>query len=683
MRMEHLKKEEELFLSQMLTKLQGEIDSLELTLDEKHKKILEMKQELWDSLSEHEFYRFGYEINKQFETIDDQLSGAEIKLSRYKLYKKMLDSPYFGRIDFMYDGETEAETYYIGVGSFYPKSARQPLIYDWRAPISSLYYDYDKGFAEFTAPAGIIQGNITRKLQYMIHNGVLEYFFENDIKIDDDILKKELGLHSNAQLKSIVATIQKEQNQIIRNDKDRILVVGGSAGSGKTSIALHRIAYILYKKRKEIKAQDILILTPTPVFSDYISHILPELGEEHIMEMNFDDFAEKELEGIATIEDRYNYLDTYLSLPKDSIERKDSFTRKLKKESKAYIDALNLYCKNLEQNIGNFTDLSYKKISRESNQIQNLFLEKFTLIPLLKRLDTIADYIIDEEETLLGKQLDIIVAEVIRRKITDMYRVTDLIAIYNDFLIEQGEATISLETRHIPYEDVYPLLYLKYLLLGRNQYKQVKHLVIDEMQDYSYIQYALLHKLFPCSMTILGDINQVASEEPSQVLEFLPEIFDQNLRTIRLNKSYRSTYEIATFASNLIDLTGNEYVTRHGKEVTIEPMNSEEEFVDQLCNNIKTQEDYETIAILCTTKSEANALYEALLKRIHVTLLTEESKWFSKGVIVTTFYLAKGLEFDAVHIPYTSQEMYQSPLGRQILYIACTRALHELNLYEK
>lgn len=678
--MDDLKNEELEHLSMILSKLGAEVNVLEESLEDKQKEIVKMKRDYWDSLNE--IHEMGYEAKMNRQNIADTVNTADERLGQLRLYQKMQDSPYFGRIDFIYDGEEEAETYYIGIGSFYPKWATQPLIFDWRAPVSGLFYDYDKGKASFIAPAGTMDGEITRKVQYKINGGKLQYFFENDIKIDDDILKNELGLHANATLKSIVATIQKEQNEIIRNEKDRILVVQGAAGSGKTSIALHRIAYLLYHKRKEFTAKDILILSPNSVFSDYISHILPELGEENIVEMSFDNFAEKELKGITEFESRYANLESLLAMQEGTIKWNKRLKREKRKQSKEFVHALERYVLKMDQWIVEFKDINYKNISRSADSLRILFQKKFTKIPLLKRLEVVADFVLEEEATLKGEEIDVIVAETIKGKIMGMYVTADILRIYNRFLNFRGESGITVADRWVNYEDVYPLLYLKYLLYGRLEYRQIKHLVVDEMQDYSYIQYILLQQLFPCPMTILGDKEQVASEEASTVLEQLPEIFGENIRIVTLNKSYRSTYEIGTFAGSLIHQTDTEYVKRYGKAPVIEKIPSNHEMIQKLSSNLKNLEEWETIAIICKTGKEVNSIYEELKEQFEVSCITEESDQFQKGIVIVPFYLAKGLEFDVVHIPFVSSDSYNSALERQILYISCTRALHELYIYE-
>ena len=296
------------FLREVSEKLQIRIQQIDQSLEEGQKEIENMNDYYWESYTEMDQY--GYENYDNQQALLHQINTNQEKLSLKHRFRKMLDSPFFGRVDFLFDGEEQAETFYIGIGNFAEKAGMPPLIYDWRAPVCSLFYDYDQGPASYQAPAGTMEGEITSKWQYKIKEGKLVYAFESDTKIDDEILKEELGEHADTSLKNIVRTIQKEQNAIIRNTKDRIMVIQGVAGSGKTSVALHRIAYLLYHDREHLKSSNMLILSPNSVFSDYISHILPELGEENIQEMSFDLFAYWELKDVVyDCEDRYHQLE--------------------------------------------------------------------------------------------------------------------------------------------------------------------------------------------------------------------------------------------------------------------------------------------------------------------------------------------------------------------------------------
>ena len=686
--MEHTQQYELEHLGKVKDKLAAEIKELNAQLGDKQEEIVRMKKYFWENCNE--FDEFGYEHYTNRQMIQNEIDMAEDRMKKRQTYEKLHESPYFACVDFKYAGEKEDASYYIGMASFLPKKAFVPMIFDWRAPISGLFYDYDKGPAEFMTPQGKVHGEITHKLQYKIAKGEMEYFFENDMKIDDDILMKELGTNANARLKSIVATIQKEQNAIIRNENDRILVVQGAAGSGKTSVALHRIAYLLYHKRQELSSDNVMILTPNPIFSDYISQILPELGEDQIVEMSFDEYAKKELEGIARIETAMQQKEYLLSADAGS----DAYKKKQRliayKQSQEFMKEMFGFVLGLEEELVDWKNLDFRGVKRSEEELQQLFYEKFPETPVLNRLGEIAEYIIAETETLEGKDMDPIRGDLLRDKINAMYRTRNVRKLYYEFLqtvsSETGEAVndTEFETSEtmIPYEDVFPLLYFRVLLCGVKQHRKIKHLVIDEMQDYTRVQYALLDKLFDCPMTILGDREQVSDGNVSQVLTILPSIFGRHIKMLEMKKSYRSTYEIGTYAEQFIDEHNTEFFDRHGRAPELHEAASMEDMAKQIAERIQTQkEQYDTIAVVCRTQREAVRFHYELEKLIPARLFDEESDLFHSGVVVTPYYLAKGLEFDAVHVVDVSRQKFHNRMHRQVLYIACTRALHELDLY--
>ncbi len=677
------------FLEFVLQKLEKRVEEVSLSLEEGQKEIQGMHEYYWENYTEMDQYGyedydnqqalfhqvnanqqqlllkqrfikmmdspffgrvdFVYEGEEEPETfyigaLFHQVNANQQQLLLKQRFIKMMDSPFFGRVDFVYEGEEEPETFYIGIGNFSERTGQTPLIYDWRAPVSGLFYDYDKGPAKYEAPVGELTGEITSKWQYKIRSGKMVYEFESDVKIDDEILAAELGSTGEVQLKNIIRTIQKEQNAIIRNTKDRILVIQGAAGSGKTSVALHRIAYLLYHDRKNLKSSDILILSPNSVFSDYISHILPEsgktsvalhriayllyhdrknlkssdililspnsvfsdyishilpeLGEENIREMSFDLFAYKELKDVAAdCEDRYDQIEKNLKFPflADSLKEK---------ETGEFTDKIEGFLLELEDSLMNFRDVEYRGFVKTEKEIISLFYFKFTDIPLLSRMDAVAEYFIDEVETLRNRdmeeefvktekeiislfyfkftdipllsRMDAVAEyfidevetlrnrdmeeeerEAVKEKFRRMYETRDVYVLYNRFLAASGFSMlpkVPIEKRKLPYEDVYPVLYFKYRLLSRQakenirllsrQAKEnIRHLVVDEMQDYSRLQYKILQMLFPCRMTILGDRAQTMEDRIQDVTTFLPEIFGRDIRTIYMNKSYRNTVE--------------------------------------------------------------------------------------------------------------------------------------------
>ena len=667
-----------LFLEDIEEKLRQRLDQLNKELDEGQKEIENMHEYYWENYTEMDQY--GYEEYHNQQALFHQVNSNEEKAKLKRRFEKMQDSPFFGRVDFCFEDEDKAEPFYIGIGNFAERAGMTPLVYDWRAPVSGLFYDYDKGPASYEAPSGTISGEIAAKWQYKIRNGRMVYGFESDVKIDDEILKQELGNSGDAQLKSIVRTIQKEQNEIIRNTKDRILVIQGAAGSGKTSIALHRIAYLLYHDRKNLRSSNILILSPNSVFADYISHILPELGEENIREMSFDLFAYRELKDTASdCEDRYDHLERMMKFPDKKADERFHW-----KQSKEFVGEVEGFLAVEEDSLMEFRDIEFRGMKLSEEEVIHLFYDKFYDTPILKRLDAVMEYFVDSYETLRGRDIEEEDRDLLQKKFDRMYVTKDIYTLYNRLLEFCGQEKLSdipFERRKIPYEDVFPMLYLKYRLTGESAHKNIKHLVIDEMQDYSYLQYVILQRLFECRMTILGDRAQTLDKEQQDVLRFLPQIFGRGIRTVIMNKSYRNTWEIASYAGKISGITDIELLERHGKEVEEKIFASEEELLSEIEKklNVGTQ-GFETAAVITMTEEEAFDISRLLQSRgLEVSYVDRDSSAFRKGLTVTTFYLAKGLEFDQV---FAVREREDNPLSMQADYICATRALHELYVYQ-
>ena len=678
------------FLGYVTEMLKTRIARISESILEGQKDIEGMHEYYWENYTEMDQY--GYENFDNQQALLHQINANEQQIHLRKRFRKMLDSPFFGRVDFVFEGEDEPEIFYIGIGNFAEEAGHTPLIYDWRAPVSGLFYDYDKGPASYEAPLGTISGEIASKWQYKIKNGRMVYQFESDVKIDDEILMAELGSGGSVALKNIVRTIQKEQNAIIRNTKDKIMVIQGAAGSGKTSIALHRIAYLLYHDRKNLKSSNILILSPNSIFADYISHILPELGEENIKEMSFDLFAYRQLKDtVSDCEDRYDQIERSLNFPKAPTYYKQ-------KQSREFLNQMEGYLTSLEDELMNFHDVEYKNFTKKEEEIIELFYFKFQDIPLLSRMEAVAENFIDEVETLRDNDMDEEERFVVMEKFMNMYETQDLYVIYSRFLSKYGYPElphVQLSERKLRYEDVYPVLYMKYRLLRQNSHNGIKHLVVDEMQDYSRLQYLIIKMMFPCRMTILGDKAQTMEEQTQDVIGFLPKIFGKDIRRIVMNKSYRNTVEIASYANELVGITDMELFERHGEPVEEmlfhdEKGNSLENALDEIIKKLQLgEEQFETAAVILRTESEAKMAARILKEKLEETgfdtknrfsYLHRDSTSFCKGLTVTTFYLAKGLEFDQVFSLFPKEDT--SALAKQGRYIAATRALHRLHMYE-
>ena len=688
------------YLSHVTESLKHRIVQLDESIEAGQKEIEGMHEYYWENYTEMDQY--GYENFDNQQALLHEINASNEKIELRRRFRKMMDSPFFGRVDFCYEGEDEPEIFYIGIANLAEENGGLPLIYDWRAPVSGLFYDFDKGPASYLAPLGEIHGDIAAKWQYKIRGGKMIYEFESDVKIDDEILKAELGSNGDVQLKNIIRTIQKEQNAIIRNTSDRIMVIQGAAGSGKTSIALHRIAYLLYHDRKNLKSSSVLVLSPNGVFSDYISHILPELGEENIREMSFDLFAYKRLKNVVSdCEDRYDLIERQIAGLCDEKLLKEKLSRD-------FLDRMEGYLVELEDSLMNFRDVEHRGVVKKEQEIIELFYFKFMDIPLLSRMDAVAEYFIDEVETLKGFDLPDEEREAVKSRFYRMYETRDLYVLYNRFLRQEGFPSlpqVQYEKRKLRYEDVYPVLYLKYRLETQQEDSGVRHLIVDEMQDYSMIQYLIIQRLFKCRMTILGDREQTMDGEQQDVLTFLPKIFGKDIRRIVMNKSYRNTVEIASYANKLAGITEVELFERHGKPVVEKEFPGLEEALESVVRELRLEKQaviaenadegvediisYETAAVIARTADEARETYYILKEKLEaegfdtkerLSLLHRDSTNFQKGQTVTTFYMAKGLEFDQVFSVFPGED--RSPIVERARYIAATRALHELYMYE-
>ena len=705
------------YLTHVTETLRHRITQLNDSIEAGQKEIEGMHEYYWENYTEMDQY--GYENFDNQQALLHEINASNEKIELRRRFRKMMDSPFFGRVDFCYEGEDEPEIFYIGIANLAEENGGLPLIYDWRAPVSGLFYDFDKGPASYQAPLGEIHGDISAKWQYKIRGGKMIYEFESDVKIDDEILKAELGSNGDVQLKNIIRTIQKEQNAIIRNTSDRIMVIQGAAGSGKTSIALHRIAYLLYHDRKNLKSSSVLVLSPNGVFSDYISHILPELGEENIREMSFDLFAYKRLKNVVSdCEDRYDLIERQIAGLCDEKLLKEKLSRD-------FLDRMEGYLVELEDSLMNFRDVEHRGVVKKEQEIIELFYFKFMDIPLLSRMDAVAEYFIDEVETLKGFDLPDEEKEAVKSRFYRMYETRDLYVLYNRFLRQEGFPSlpqVQYEKRKLRYEDVYPVLYLKYRLETQQEDSGVRHLIVDEMQDYSMIQYLIIQRLFKCRMTILGDREQTMDGEQQDVLTFLPKIFGKDIRRIVMNKSYRNTVEIASYANKLAGITEVELFERHGKPVVEKEFPGLEEALESVVRELRLEKQtalsgnadaageagnpaegtsgaseeiaedtisYETAAVIARTADEAREAYYILKEKLEaegfdtkerLSLLHRDSTNFKKGLTVTTFYMAKGLEFDQVFSVFPGED--RSPIVERARYIAATRALHELYMYE-
>jgi DNA helicase-2/ATP-dependent DNA helicase PcrA len=610
------------------------------------------------------------------QSINRMAFTGEAAVARKRRLLKLGQSPYFGRLDFAPQGKAKAPVY-IGVYSFLDEQQRQNLIYDWRAPISSMFYDYELGEAAYTTPSGTIKGTIDLKRQYRIRDGHFEFMLENDVNIHDDVLQRELAKSSDDKMKNIVATIQRDQNAVIRNESASVMVIQGVAGSGKTSIALHRIAFLLYRYRETITAKDILIISPNKVFADYISNVLPELGEEHIPELGMEELAADLLDHRYPFQTFFEQVSALLENPHPAFIERIQF-----KSSGEFLSKLNQYLLYVENNYFTCIELRVGSTTVPLAFISGRF-KSYHRVPILKRFALIAqdvrDYVRDATRRKLTGQEKAIIGEAIPR----MFKFHQVLDIYQDFYRWLGKPELfryDPQRRRLEYADVFALIYLRLRLEGISAYEQVKHLVVDEMQDYSPVQYAVLARLFSCRKTILGDVNQTVNPYGASSADTIERVFPQ-AEAVKLYRSYRSTVEIISFAQRITPNPDLIPLERHGQEPQIARFGSQAEelkAIQQLVATFRTAGN-QSLGIICKTLRQATEVHQAL-QVSGVQLLTAESTTFTEGVIITTAHLAKGLEFDEVIVPFASASNYKTEVDKGMLYIACTRAMHRLTL---
>ncbi|MGN0484193.1 MAG: HelD family protein, partial [Lachnospiraceae bacterium] len=645
---------------------------IDTALEEAREDVLRLDQEYRDAKRYMADYRNEMDSHEklQNERLLDQTdrTGAFAVEVREKM-EKLKESPYFARIDFVLDGEEEADTFYIGRFGF--THCNEKLIFDWRAPISGMFYDFSLGRAGFEAPVGWMEGELTRKRQFKIQNGIMEYAIESSTNVQDEILQRELAHNSDEKMKSIISTIQREQNVIIRNERANTLIIQGVAGSGKTSIALHRIAFLLYRFKNQITAEDVTILSPNKVFADYISGVIPELGEEPICELSLQDVACNALNEIIAFEPEKNPLEN----EDEAWKKRAKF-----KSNLAFVGLLDEYIHNISERVFSAKDYTYQGHVVKAAWMKERF-DNYKEMPVKKRLASVAGDIRELLRSSIGMWGEVPKANVILKSLNKMLVIKDTFALYKDFYqyIDEKDMFVLSEKKTLEWEDVFPFLYLMAAFEGIEENRFVKHLVIDEMQDYTPIQFVVLNMMYPCQKTILGDFGQVLNPCHLHSLDEIRRIY-KDAQFVALNKSYRSTYEIMEFAKRICNQPSLEMVERHGeKPKTVYCENAEREMAS-MAALIKEFEERgnASLGIVVKTETEAKRLYDLLSREHPVQLLSRDSTRFTNGVSITSVRMAKGLEFDEVIVPDVDNRNYDSDYDRNLLYIACTRAMHKL-----
>lgn len=724
--------EEMKYLANTVSVLKQELARENQRLSTVKSNLISLGKDMWENTA-HSTADFDKvtEMNQYLSAVMEQTVHYQNILRQVEKYKKMISCPYFGRFDFIEDGCAGAEKIYVGLATVMDTKTDNVIVYDWRAPIASIYYRYELGKVAYDAPAGTITGEVKLKRQYKIQDSQLKYFFDCSIVIKDEILQEILGRNASPKMKTIVETIQKEQDFIIRDMENELLIVQGVAGSGKTSIALHRVAFLLYQGLgANLKAHNVMIISPNRIFSSYIANVLPELGEANVEQRTFGEIIATALAGRFKVESREEQLESIIILghTKEGDVRRQSINFKGSRTFKQILDRLLWH---YARKLIPFTDVYFAgQIIATRQQLKNHFLNDKTGLPMAKRLKRLESMILDKVHPLRRKRLERIekIVQQSERHDLEIKSFSRLLSIKEarafrerlekftsiDFWqlyyilfnqpglllklakglelpgdIDRIVATTrqALQAGEIFYEDCAPLLYLKLKLEGSDIFPDIKQVVIDEAQDYYPLQYEVFKLLFPeANYTVLGDINQTMEKNSDDGLyDEVAAILDKKKTTkLFLNKSYRSSYEINMFNRQLLGEQGDFIPFERHTETPQVVQKETEELMDQAIVNDANyflDQGYATVAIICKTLQDAQRVHAKIKDQINVKLMQPSADRMEKGIMVIPSYIAKGLEFDVVLLYDASQENYSSEFDKKLLYIGCTRALHRLRLY--
>lgn len=586
----------------------------------------------------------------------------------FRKLKRIESSPYFGSIEFQESGKP-SQTIYIGM-TYLKKDEITNVIYDWRAPVCSLFYDYEVGKCQYEAPEGIITGDLNKKRQFKIEHQKLIHLFDNSLNINDEMLQEVLADNSSEKMKNIVNTIQQEQNEVIRNTKDKNLIVQGIAGSGKTSVALHRIAFLLYKIPK-LTSNKILIFSPNQIFTEYISNVLPELGEENTVQTTFHDYLHKMIKEYKQVETFIHFLSRYYQ---GQVTNKALIHYK---QSDAVIQNVEDFVEDFTRNVRfqkGFVEHHVYEYSKE--ELNFLFHERYSNLPFFERIVQMS--IKMSETNYNGKKshaktyAKLILESLGIKKDYRSFLQQFYQSSFFPFALSSQDVSYLNHTKEICYEDALLFVYLKGLMEGFPYDALMEQIVIDEAQDYNFLQYKILSKIFKkASFMILGDVNQnINPYYHYDSLEKLQELWKS--KYIVLNKTYRSSEEIIEYTNQILNLS---HVSAIRKEMSLPVLTHSYEMLEEDVRYF--QKRYKNTAIVTKDEEAAKHVYELLKDEFSISYLDGTTKNFQKELIVLPAYLAKGLEFDSVIVYQNEVSQYQEK-EKNLFYVACTRAQHEL-----
>lgn len=660
---------EKRYLDYASSVISQKLDDLGKEISVKQEELTEFRKVLWEDKGSID----KVEMTTGLMSSEFEAGFILIKMEYYKKLLKLKYSPYFGRIDFKEEDSGKMYKVYIGLAGV--EDNLNYIIYDWRSPIAGMFYDYGIGPCKYESPDGNISGNILLRRQYKIENNKIIRAFDSDLNVVDEMLQEVLDENSSDKMKNIVNTIQKEQNEIIRNIHDKNLIVQGIAGSGKTSVALHRIAFLLYKI-KNLKSTNIVIFSPNNVFSEYISDVLPELGEDNTSETTFKDFAQSFIKEFKETESFTSFIERYYTKKDEDV----SFTTF--KLSDEMIGVIESYVKEIENNIKIINNVEIKTDTIDKEYLNYILKERFNKLPLFSRIEKMAEHLCDKYGLSYGKNKKSFI-----KLIKDTLNIKpNFVKIYKDLYLSNSfkekyhsVKEIKLNKKKINYDDSLCFIYLKGLLTGFPYSNLIKQVVIDEAQDYNMMQYKIICNIFKrASFTILGDVNQTINPYYKyDTLKKLGDILNDKSRYAELNKTYRSSPNIISYANKILNLKHVSAI-RNSNNVPVRYRNDISSLKDDV-NNLKKK--YKSVAIITKDEEESIKVYDYLKDGVeNLSLMKDSSLDFNKNLVVVPSYLSKGLEFDSV-ISYTDMNNKYSKDERYLFYVVVTRAQHELIIY--
>ena len=642
------------------------------------------------------------ELSQFTNEINDKIIDSEETQVKIGRLQNMITAPYFARIDFKFGGEDEVEKIYIGKTALKSDRGYERFVYDWRSPIAGVFYRFMPGKAFYEAPAGRIDGTVGLKRQYEIKDGELEYFFDADVQVVDEFLRKALSQNTSPQMKTIVETIQKEQDIVIRDMENELMMVQGVAGSGKTSIALHRAAYLMYQGLSEsLTAEDILIISPNSLFEQYIANVLPELGEENVSSAIWEEIAMMVI-GKRKLQVREQFLEKIIINNNHSETIRSSMVFK---SSPEFIVVLDRLIADLLNNQIKFEDIFNNGSCIIKKEVLKEKLLEEVNIPIKRRLKIIEEYILDVISDMnngrvhsdkrnmvkeyMTKCATINIKELYQKLFEDekyFEQITSGIKMPSNIKRIIKRTRESLMLRQIQYDDTAALVYLSIKINGEKTYQDIKQVVIDEAQDYYPLHFENFKLLFPTAkLTVLGDVNQTLEKiEDMSLYENIRKTFNKKMANlVVMDKSFRCTSEILKFSSKFLNHHIKvESFNRKGEQPQILRFKSKELYKKAIINKINECQacGYRSVGLICKTKSNVSKAYEMLKNEIAIQMISDGNE-VTQGTFVIPVYMSKGLEFDAVLICDADSETYYREIDKNLLYVATTRALHQLDLF--